>query len=61
MDGKPHLGTDKLVLILKQLRAYLESLGAKFLFGECVTSLLTTPGTSTTRSAIRGIRLRSGG
>ncbi|KAL2641923.1 hypothetical protein R1flu_009510 [Riccia fluitans] len=33
VDGKPHIGTDKLVRILQNLRHYLESHGAKILFG----------------------------
>lgn len=32
IDGKPHLGTDRLVRILKNLRAHLIAIGAEFMF-----------------------------
>ncbi len=31
--GKPHLGTDKLIVILRNIRAYLISAGVEFRFG----------------------------
>jgi len=34
VDGKPHLGTDRLVRILRTAREYMESIGVKFAFGE---------------------------
>ena len=37
VDGKPHLGTDRLVRILRTARHYLESIGVEFLFGEKAT------------------------
>ena len=40
VDGKPHLGTDKLVVILRNLRAHLISLGAEFRFDTKVIDLL---------------------
>ncbi|OAE26625.1 hypothetical protein AXG93_4542s1460 [Marchantia polymorpha subsp. ruderalis] len=33
VDGKPHIGTDKLVRILQNLRHHLEALGVKIMFG----------------------------
>ena len=33
VDGKPHLGTDRLVRILRTARKYLEGLGVEFRFG----------------------------
>lgn len=54
VDGKPHLGTDKLVLILRRLREHLITLGAQFLFGECVTRLVVEAGVA------KGVVLRSG-
>ena len=35
VDGKPHLGTDKLVKVLRQFRSYLQSLGV------CILVLIT--------------------
>jgi uncharacterized FAD-dependent dehydrogenase len=32
-DGKPHLGTDRLIALLKRLRAHLEGAGAEIRFG----------------------------
>lgn len=60
MDGKPHLGTDRLVLILRLMRQHLQSLGAQFLFGECVEKLLVTSATANTPKEISGVKLRSG-
>lgn len=31
MDGKPHVGTDKLVLILRAFRQHMQTLGVVFL------------------------------
>lgn len=39
-DGKPHLGTDRLVALLKQLRAALLASGAEVCFGHRVEGLL---------------------
>jgi uncharacterized FAD-dependent dehydrogenase len=33
VNGKPHLGTDRLVVILKKMRAHLEDYGVEFRFG----------------------------
>lgn len=40
VSGKPHLGTDKLVRILKSFREYLKERGASVLFGACVKELI---------------------
>lgn len=40
VDGKPHLGTDRLVRILRSLRGQLEELGCEFRFGTRVTDLV---------------------
>jgi uncharacterized FAD-dependent dehydrogenase len=37
--GKPHLGTDRLVMILKGMRHYLEDKGVEFRFGSRVEDL----------------------
>ena len=34
VNGKPHLGTDRLVRILRAARLYLQTLGVEFRFGE---------------------------
>eukprot|EP01035_Chromulina_nebulosa_P030545 gene30545-40595_t len=44
IDGKPHLGTDRLVRILKSVRDYLESKGATFLFDNIVQDLVVEKG-----------------
>ena len=44
LSGKPHLGTDRLVTILKGLRAHLLSLGADVRFGTGVADLMTEGG-----------------
>ncbi|KAL3678113.1 hypothetical protein R1sor_021069 [Riccia sorocarpa] len=44
VDGKPHIGTDKLVRILQNLRHHLESHGAKILFGTKMEDLEITAG-----------------
>ena len=65
MDGKPHLGTDKLVLLLKEMRKGLEALGATFLFGQCVDSFVTAASRSsaptiTSNKVIQGVKLKDG-
>jgi uncharacterized FAD-dependent dehydrogenase len=40
VDGKPHLGTDRLVRILRDMRAALQERGATFLFGTRVEDVL---------------------
>ncbi|KAH0649716.1 uncharacterized protein Cbei_0202 [Solanum tuberosum] len=40
VDGKPHLGTDKLVPLLQNFRRYLEKLGVTIMFGTRVDDLL---------------------
>jgi len=41
IDAHPHLGTDKLVRIVRNMRGYLESLGVDYRFGTRVDALLT--------------------
>lgn len=55
-DGKPHLGTDKLIALLKELRAALHSAGAQVRFGARVARLLT----DTTGRRLTGVALEGG-
>jgi len=41
IDAHPHLGTDKLVRIVRNMRTHLESLGVDYRFGARVDALLT--------------------
>ncbi|MCO5562269.1 hypothetical protein L7F22_015894 [Adiantum nelumboides] len=34
LDGKPHIGTDRLIHILRKMRSYLQSLGPRFNIGD---------------------------
>lgn len=55
VDGKPHLGTDRLVRILKNMREYLVSAGAVFRFNCTVDQLIVdrdSTGASTTSSSL---------
>lgn len=54
VDNRPHVGTDKLVLVLERLRAHLESLGTTYRFG-CALEDLELEG-----GAVKGLRLRGG-
>ena len=54
-EGKPHLGTDRMVSLLRNLRSELESRNVKFRFGERVEELL-----SDGRSSVSGVRLHGG-
>jgi len=56
VDGKPHLGTDRLVRILKSLRQHLEARGARFVFNCSVADLLVEPG----GGRVAGVRLANG-
>lgn len=40
IDGKPHIGTDKLIHILRQFRSYLQSLGVHIRFGTKMVDFL---------------------
>eukprot|EP00250_Pteridium_aquilinum_P021759 c25213_g1_i1 orf=91-2202(+) len=40
IDGKPHIGTDKLIHILREVRSYLQSLGVHIRFGTKMVDLL---------------------
>ncbi|KAK9829431.1 hypothetical protein WJX72_005837 [[Myrmecia] bisecta] len=52
--GKPHLGTDRLVRILKAFRAHLTSLGVDIRFGTRMADLLVT------RGRVTGVQLAAG-
>ena len=43
-DAKPHVGTDVLVTVVKNLRRRIEALGGRFCFSACVTDLQTENG-----------------
>ncbi|CBJ28922.1 Hypothetical protein in ptb 5\'region (ORF1) [Ectocarpus siliculosus] len=58
VDGKPHLGTDRLVRILRDMRAFLIERGATFRFDTKVEALLTRGGGD--RGAISGLKLADG-
>lgn len=38
-DAKPHIGTDKLIEVVKNMRNKIEALGGEFLFGEKLTDI----------------------
>ncbi|KAI4377706.1 hypothetical protein MLD38_015291 [Melastoma candidum] len=44
VDGKPHLGTDRLVPLLRNFRQHLQQLGVNILFGSRVDDLLIEQG-----------------
>ena len=52
VDGKPHLGTDNLVKILKRFRATLIEAGAVFRYSTCVEDLIIEDNT------LKGLTLR---
>ena len=54
VDGKPHLGTDRLVVILRNLRHRLIELGVEFRFGSSVVDFDIKQG------AIAGVHLNDG-
>ena len=58
VDGKPHLGTDKLVALCKAFRAHLQDHGCEVRFGAMVESLVTTRVHG--RETVCGVRLRGG-
>lgn len=43
-DAKPHIGTDKLIEVVKNIRKRIESLGGEFLFNEKLTDLVIIDG-----------------
>ncbi len=53
-DAMPHIGTDKLVKVVDNLKSTIECLGGKFLFDTTVTDFLTQNG------AVVGVKLQSG-
>lgn len=44
LDGKPHIGTDRLVRLLRQFRGALGALGVDVRFGSCVDGLCVKGG-----------------
>jgi hypothetical protein len=56
IDSKPHLGTDRLVRILKALRGWLMEQGVEFRFGSKVEDL----GVSNTHKEVNGVVLTTG-
>ncbi|MDQ6965382.1 MAG: FAD-dependent oxidoreductase, partial [Mariprofundaceae bacterium] len=53
IDAHPHLGTDKLVRIVRNMRTHLESLGVDYRFGARVDALLT----NSDKNKVCGVRL----
>ena len=61
VDGKPHLGTDRLVRILRDLRGWLVERGVVFRFGATVEDVDVAPSPGAGRpGAVTGVRLRDG-
>ena len=56
VSGKPHLGTDRLVRILRTARRYMQGLGVEFRFGERCERIDRDPNTG----AAGGVTLASG-
>jgi len=54
VDAHPHLGTDRLVRIVRNMRQHLLDLGVDYRFESKVTSMLTHQG------SVQGVRLASG-
>ncbi len=54
VDHRPHLGTDRLVVLLRALRRHLIERGVVFRFGEALHELVVRDG------ALAGVRLRGG-
>ena len=54
IDGKPHLGTDRLVRILRDMRQYLTSKGAEFLFDTTVDDIIIS---DDSMNSIKGVTL----
>lgn len=53
MDGKPHIGTDKLIHILRKVRSYLQSLGVQIRFGTKMVDFLVRG------NRISGVKVRN--
>ena len=60
MDGKPHLGTDKLVRILQNMRKDLLSQGTEFLFNSTVIDIVLNESDNMKSKQITGVRLANG-
>lgn len=54
VDGKPHIGTDRLVRLLRHFRTTLSTLGVDVRFGCCVEGLQLTGG----GTRVAGVRLQ---
>jgi uncharacterized FAD-dependent dehydrogenase len=52
-EAKPHIGTDKLIKVVKNIRIEIERLGGEFLFNEKLTDILLENG------KIKGIKCKS--
>ena len=57
VDGKPHLGTDRMVKILRSMREYLIECGVEFKFGTRVEKLLIEGDTETSQRWVKGVEL----
>ncbi|MDE2156175.1 MAG: NAD(P)/FAD-dependent oxidoreductase [Xanthomonadaceae bacterium] len=57
--GKPHIGTFRLVTMVENMRATIESLGGEIRFGQRVDDLLVETGAGDTRQ-VRGVSLAGG-
>jgi len=55
-QGKPHIGTFRLVTVVESLRAEIERLGGEYVFGARVENLLLASGSR----AVAGVRLADG-
>ncbi|HPJ40374.1 MAG TPA: NAD(P)/FAD-dependent oxidoreductase, partial [Spirochaetota bacterium] len=53
-DAKPHIGTDRLAAIVKNIRSRLTDIGAEFRFGVKVDDIVTAGGN------IRGVKISTG-
>eukprot|EP00981_Chlorochromonas_danica_P005958 scaffold1243_cov173-Ochromonas_danica.AAC.19 len=60
VDGKPHLGTDRLVRILKDIRHFLISKGAEFHFNSRVEEIDIDQAGDSSKRRVRGVRLAGG-
>ncbi len=44
IDAKPHIGTDILKIVLKNMRCAIENMGGKYMFNSAVTDIITKDG-----------------
>jgi uncharacterized protein len=57
VDARPHIGSNRLPVVINALRERLEGVGVEFRFGARVTELLTRPGAT---RGVAGVRLQDG-